>query len=107
MEMKKKVKNPFFLVLLKFIFIQEIEGHSLLEITSHMENFDLTGRWRKKYRKGNEVDSSGKLMRKHNYTGKVDFKDSLLKEKNGFAKAFVSHLLQFLTFRELTRGDTL
>ena len=30
-----------------------------------MENFDLTGRWREKYGNGREVDSSGKLMRKH------------------------------------------
>jgi hypothetical protein len=72
-----------------------------------MENFDLTGRWREKYQNGREVDSSGKLMRKHSYSGAVDFKDSLIREKDRYAKAFVSHLLRFLTSRELTPGDTL
>jgi hypothetical protein len=72
-----------------------------------MENFDLTGRWREKYRNGREVDSSGKLMRKHTYGGAVDFKDSLLKEKDRYARAFVGHLLRFFTSRELAPGDTL
>ena len=72
-----------------------------------MENFDLTGRWREKYRNGREVDSSGSLMRKHTYGGAIDFKDSLLKEKDRYARAFVGHLLRFLTSRELAPGDTL
>ena len=72
-----------------------------------MENFDLTGRWREKYQNGREVDASGKLMRKHDYDGAVDFKDSLIKEKERYARAFVGHLLRFLTSRELTPGDTL
>ena len=72
-----------------------------------MENFDLTGRWRDKYRNGREVDSTGKLMRKHTYGGAVEFKDSLLKEKDRYAKAFVGHLLRYLTSRELEPGDSL
>ena len=72
-----------------------------------MENFDLTGRWRDKYSNGRNVDSSGKLMRKHAYGEAVDFKDSLLKEKDRYAKAFVGHLLRYLTSRELEPGDTL
>ena len=72
-----------------------------------MENFDLTGRWREKYRNGREVDSSGSLMRKHAYGGAIDFKDSLLKEKDRYARAFIGHLLRFLTSRELAPGDTL
>lgn len=72
-----------------------------------MENFDLTGRWREKYSNGRDVDSSGKLMRKHSYSGAVDFKDSLLKEKDRYARAFVSHLLRFLTSRELSPMDIL
>ena len=72
-----------------------------------MENFDLTGRWRDKYRNGREVDSSGKLMRKHNYQGAVDFKQSLVKEEDRYAKAFVGHLLRFSTSRELEPADTL
>ena len=46
-------------------------------------------------------------MRKHTYNDAVDFKDSLLKEKDRYARAFASHLLRFLTSRELTPGDTL
>ena len=72
-----------------------------------MENYDLTGRWRDKYRNGREVDSSGKLMRKHTYEGAIDFKDSLLKEKDRYARAFVGHLLRFLTSKELEPGDSL
>ena len=72
-----------------------------------MENFALTGRWRDKYRNGREVDSSGKLMRKHNYQGAVDFKQSLIKEEDRYAKAFVGHLLRFVTSRELEPADTL
>ena len=72
-----------------------------------MENFDLTGRWREKYRNGREVDSSGSLMRKHTYEGAIDFKESLLKEKDRYARAFVGHLLRFLTSRKLAPGDTL
>jgi hypothetical protein len=72
-----------------------------------MENFDLTGRWREKYRNGREVDSSGKLMRKHTYGGAIDFKDSLLKEKDRYARAFVGHLLRYLTSSELEPGDSL
>ena len=72
-----------------------------------MENYDLTGRWREKYPNGRQVDSSGELMRKHTYGGAVDFKDSLLKEKERYAKAFVGHLLRFLSSRELTPRDTI
>jgi hypothetical protein len=72
-----------------------------------MENFDLTGRWREKYPNGREVDSSGSLMRKHTYGGAIDFKDSLLKEKDRYARAFVGHLLRFFTSRKLAPGDTL
>jgi hypothetical protein len=72
-----------------------------------MENFDLTGRWRYKYRNGREIDSSGKLMRKHAYGGAVDFKESLLKEKDRYAKAFVGHLLRYVSSRELEPGDSL
>jgi hypothetical protein len=46
-------------------------------------------------------------MRKHSYEGAVDFKDSLLKEKERYAKAFVGHLLRFFSSRELTPGDTI
>lgn len=72
-----------------------------------LENFDITGRWRDKYENGRNVDATGKLMRKYEYSGVVDFKRSLVKEKRRFAKAFTGHLLRFATSRELTPADSL
>ncbi|MCH7725412.1 MAG: DUF1588 domain-containing protein [Planctomycetes bacterium] len=72
-----------------------------------LENFDITGRWRDKYENGREVDSSGTLMRKHDYDGIVRFKESLVKEKRRFAKAFTGHLLRFALSRELSPFDSL
>lgn len=72
-----------------------------------LENFDITGRWRDRYENGRDVDSSGTLMRKYDYAGVVDFKESLLKEKRRFARAFTGHLLRFAVSRELTPADSL
>ena len=72
-----------------------------------LENFDLTGRWRDKYENGRDVDASGTLMRKHDFKGIVDFKESLVKENRRFANAFTAHLLRFALARELTPADSL
>ena len=72
-----------------------------------MENFDLAGRWREKYPNGREVDSSGKLMRKHQYQNPGQFKNSLLQEKDRLAKAFIGHLMRFALSRELEPEDSL
>ncbi|MBC8290061.1 MAG: DUF1588 domain-containing protein, partial [Planctomycetes bacterium] len=72
-----------------------------------MENFDITGRWRDKYENDRDVDSTGRLMRKHEFTGVVDFKNALVKEKRRFAKAFTAHLLRFALARELGPADSL
>ncbi|MBM80777.1 MAG: hypothetical protein CMJ78_09305 [Planctomycetaceae bacterium] len=72
-----------------------------------LENFDITGRWRDKYDNGRNVDSSGTLVRKYPFTGIVQFKNSLVKEKRRFAKAFTAHLLRFATSRELEPRDAL
>ena len=72
-----------------------------------MENFDLAGRWREKYPNGREVDSSGKLMRKHQYQNPGQFKNSLLQEKDRLAKAFIGHLMRFSLSRELEPEDSL
>ena len=72
-----------------------------------MENFDITGRWRDRYENGRDVDSAGRLMRKHNFGGVVDFKNALVKEERRFAKAFTAHLLRFALARELSPADSL
>ncbi len=72
-----------------------------------LENFDITGRWRDKYKNGRNVDSTGTLLRKYKYGGIVEFKESLIKEKRRFAKAFTRHLLRFALSKELAPADTL
>jgi len=72
-----------------------------------LENYDITGRWRDKYDNGREVDSSGRLMKKYDFAGAVEFKESILKEKERFARGFVQHLLRFAIARELQPADSL
>ncbi|MCP4847173.1 MAG: DUF1592 domain-containing protein [Verrucomicrobiaceae bacterium] len=70
-----------------------------------LENYDLLGRWRDKYRTGLKVDASGILFGKHEFDDVVGFKDAVLAEKDLFAKAFIKHLLSFGLGRELTLAD--
>lgn len=72
-----------------------------------LENFDITGRWRDKYDNGRDVDASGILMRKYDFNSVTQFKESLVKEKRRFAKAFTEHLLRFAIARQLTPTDTI
>ena len=72
-----------------------------------LENFDITGRWRDRYGNGRDVDSRGMLLRKHEFDGVVQFKQSLVKENRRFAKAFVEHLLRYAMARELVPHDAL
>jgi len=72
-----------------------------------LENFDVTGQWRDKYENGRDVDASGTLIKKHKFAGVVEFKESLVKEKKRFAKAFTGHLLRFALSRELRPADSL
>jgi hypothetical protein len=70
-----------------------------------LENYDLLGRWRDKYRTGLRVDASGILFGKHAFKDVVGFKDAVLAEKDLFAKAFTKHLLSYALGRELTVVD--
>jgi mono/diheme cytochrome c family protein len=70
-----------------------------------LENYDLLGRWRDKYRTGLKVDASGILFGKHAFKDVVGFKDAVLAEKDLFAKAFIKHLLSYGLGRELTLVD--
>jgi len=71
-----------------------------------LENFDPVGRWRNKYENGREVDASGKLFRKHEFTNVVEFKDAILAEKTRFTRAFAEHTLSYALGRALTPADT-
>lgn len=72
-----------------------------------LENFDVVGRWRDKYENGRSVDAAGTLMKKYNFGGIVEFKNSLLHERRRFARAFTAHLLRFAMSRELTPRDSI
>lgn len=72
-----------------------------------LENFDITGRWRDKYRNGRVVDSAGVLHRKHAFTTITEFKSSLVKQEQRFQRAFVEHLLRYALGRELEAADIL
>ncbi|MEC8557076.1 MAG: DUF1588 domain-containing protein [Planctomycetota bacterium] len=72
-----------------------------------LENFDITGRWRDKYRNGRVVDSAGVLHRKHAFTTVTEFKSSLVKQQQRFQRAFVEHLLRYALGRELEAADIL
>ena len=70
-----------------------------------LENYDLLGRWRDKYRTGLKVDASGILFGKHEFNDVVGFKDAVLAEKDLFSRAFIKHLLSYGLGRELTLAD--
>ena len=70
-----------------------------------LENYDLLGRWRDRYRTGLAVDASGTLFGKHDFRDIVEFKDAVRSEQDLFAVAFIRHLLSYALGRELTLAD--
>lgn len=70
-----------------------------------LENFDITGRWRDKYRNGRSVDAAGTLMTKYAFDDVVRFKQLLQQEQRRFASAFSAHLLRFALARDLGPAD--
>lgn len=70
-----------------------------------LENYDLLGRWRDRYRTGLKVDASGTLFGRHRFRDIVEFKDAVHREKDLFAIAFIRHLLSYALGRELTLAD--
>ena len=72
-----------------------------------LENYNAAGIWRDKYSNGRDIDASGSLFGRHEFTDIVEFKDVLLEEKHRFAKAFTRHLLAFALGRETDVADTL
>ncbi|MBA2116746.1 DUF1592 domain-containing protein [Bremerella alba] len=72
-----------------------------------LENYDPVGKWRVEYENGREVDVSGKLFGKHEFSNIIEFKDAILSEEQRFARAFAGHLLSFSLARELVPSDEL
>lgn len=72
-----------------------------------LENYNPIGIWRDRYDNGRNVDMSGKLFRKHEFSSVVEFKEAILAEKDRFARALAGHLLSFALARELDASDQL
>jgi hypothetical protein len=72
-----------------------------------LENYGPTGIWRESYENGREMDASGVLFRKYEFTDIVEFKEAILAEKDRFARAFAGHLLSFSLGREVGAADSL
>ncbi|MEC7680527.1 MAG: DUF1588 domain-containing protein, partial [Planctomycetota bacterium] len=72
-----------------------------------LENYDLLGRWRDRYRTGLKVDASGQLFGEVDFQDVTGFKEAVTSEKNRFVTGFVQHLLSYALGRELTWADRL
>ena len=70
-----------------------------------LENYDPIGVWRNSYENGRNVDMSGTLFRKHEFSDIIEFKEAILVEKDRFARALAGHLLSFGLARELAASD--
>jgi len=70
-----------------------------------LENYDPIGKWRDTYDNGREIDVSGQLFRRHQFSDIVGFKDAILAEKDRFVRGFAGHLLSFALARELGPQD--
>jgi len=70
-----------------------------------LENYDPIGKWRDRYDNGREIDVSGQLFRRHEFSDIVGFKDAILAEKDRFVRGFAGHLLSFALARELGPQD--
>lgn len=68
------------------------------------ENYNAIGRWRDKYENKHPVDSSG-IYRGNKFSGVETFKDTLLKNKERFTRAFIEHMLSFSLNREISLHD--
>ncbi len=71
-----------------------------------LENYGPTGEWRAQYENGREIDSSGELYNRHKFNNPVEFKETLLKERQRFIRGFAAHLLSFALGRELGPADS-
>ena len=70
-----------------------------------LENFNPVGAWRNKYENGRDIDASGALFRRHQFSDIVQFKEAILAEKHRFCRALAGHLLAFALAREIGAAD--
>lgn len=70
-----------------------------------LENYNPVGKWRDQYENGRDVDVSGKLFGKYEFSNIIEFKDAILNEEPRFARALAGHLLSFSLARELVPSD--
>ena len=70
-----------------------------------LENYSAIGVWRDQYENGRKVDVSGELFRKHQFDNVIEFKDSILAEKDRFTRALAGHLLAYGLARGLGPPD--
>lgn len=70
-----------------------------------LENYDPVGRWRDQYDNDRQIDSQGRLFREHEFQDVVEFKDTILREKDRFTRALGGHLLSFALARALEPSD--
>jgi len=71
-----------------------------------LENYGPTGVWRDTYENGRKVDPGGVLFNEHEFKTVVEFKQLILREKQRFIRAFISHLLSYALGRELGPADS-
>ena len=70
-----------------------------------MEHFDSVGRYRKSYRGGLKIDSSGSIYGKHKFTDMASFKKAILNQPEVFTRAFTKHMLSYALGRHLVITD--
>lgn len=71
-----------------------------------LENYGPTGVWRDKYDNGREVDPSGILFNKYEFTTAQEFQKIVLAQKHRFIRGFAAHLLSYALGREVTAADS-
>lgn len=69
-----------------------------------LENYDPIGLWRESYGKF-PVDAGGTLMRDHDYTDIVEFKDAIAARRSDMHKGFIKYLLKYALGRKLEAYD--
>jgi hypothetical protein len=69
-----------------------------------LENFDPVGLWRDSYGKF-PVDAGGTLMREHEYSDIIEFKDAIAARKSDMHRGFIRYLLTYALGRKLKAHD--
>jgi hypothetical protein len=70
-----------------------------------LENYGPIGNWRTTYGNGRPIEVGDTLLRKHQFTTVLEFKEAILSEKDRFTRALAGHLLSFALARNLGAPD--